>query len=129
MDLKRTVIDLMPAPLVRTFAAPYIAGKGIEAGVAKADDLNKRLGLHSTVDLLGDRTQRRDGYGADHRVPAVVELDLGRGVAERPLHRTERELLGKSAFPTVDDRAGAEHRAVAVEREAVAGFVIIGRAV
>ena len=68
MDLKRTVIDLMPAPLVRTFAAPYIAGKGIEAGVSKADDLNKRLGLHSTVDLLGEEVFLRDDVEATVQV-------------------------------------------------------------
>lgn len=54
MDLKRVVVDLMPAPLVRTFASPYIAGKGIASGVAKADDLHAKLGLYSTVDLLGE---------------------------------------------------------------------------
>ena len=54
MDLKRVVVDLMPAPLVRTFASPYISGKGIASGVAKADDLQTKLGLYSTVDLLGE---------------------------------------------------------------------------
>ncbi len=43
MDLKRAIIDLMPGPLVRTFAAPYISGKGIASGVAKADELHAKL--------------------------------------------------------------------------------------
>lgn len=68
MDLKRTVIDLMPAPLVRTFAAPYIAGKGVAAGVAKADDLHKRLGLYSTVDLLGEEVFLREDVEATVQV-------------------------------------------------------------
>lgn len=68
MDLKRTVIDLMPAPLVRTFAAPYIAGRGVAAGVAKADDLHQRLGLYSTVDLLGEEVFLREDVEATVQV-------------------------------------------------------------
>ncbi len=68
MDLKRAVIDLMPAPLVRTFASPYIAGKGVSSGVAKADDLHARLGLCSTVDLLGEEVFRREDVEATVQV-------------------------------------------------------------
>ena len=68
MDLKRAVIDLMPAPLVRTFAAPYIAGKGVKSGVAKADDLHKRLGLYSTIDLLGEEVFLREDVEATVQV-------------------------------------------------------------
>lgn len=64
MDLKRAVIDLMPGPLVRSFAAPYIAGKGVASGVAKADDLHTRLGLYSTIDLLGEEVFRREDVEA-----------------------------------------------------------------
>jgi len=64
MDLKRAVIDLMPAPLVRSFAAPYIAGKGVASGVAKADDLHQRLGLYSTIDLLGEEVFLREDVEA-----------------------------------------------------------------
>ena len=45
MGFKNAIVDLMPGPLVRTFAAPYVAGKGIDSGVAKADDLHTRLGI------------------------------------------------------------------------------------
>lgn len=68
MDLKRAVIELMPAPLVRTFAAPYIAGKGVASGVAKADDLHKRLGLYSTIDLLGEEVFLREDVEATVQV-------------------------------------------------------------
>jgi proline dehydrogenase len=64
MDFKNTIVDLMPGPLVRVFAAPYIAGKGIAAGVAKAEDLHRRLGLFSTVDLLGEEVFRREDVEA-----------------------------------------------------------------
>lgn len=64
MDFKRTLVDLMPAPFVRFTASPYIAGKGLEAGVAKADQLHKDLGLHSTVDLLGEEVFNREDVEA-----------------------------------------------------------------
>ena len=60
MDLKNATIDLMPAPLVRLFAAPYCAGKGIASGVTKADELHAKQGLSSTVDLLAEEVFQRD---------------------------------------------------------------------
>ena len=68
MDLKNTLIDLMPGRLVRIFASPYIAGKGIASGVAKADELHAKQGLYSTVDLLGEAVFRRED------VEATVQL-------------------------------------------------------
>ncbi len=64
MDLKRAVVDLMPAPLVRLFAAPYISGKGVAAGVGTADRIHHDLGLYSTVDLLGEEVFRREDVEA-----------------------------------------------------------------
>jgi len=68
MDLKRTFIDLMPGPLVRTFASPYIAGKGVASGVAKADALHRQLGLCSTIDLLGEEVFNREDVEATVQV-------------------------------------------------------------
>ena len=68
MDLKRTIIDLMPGPLVRTFAAPYIAGKGVASGVAKADALHRELRLSSTIDLLGEEVFNREDVEATVQV-------------------------------------------------------------
>lgn len=68
MDLKRAIIDLMPGRLVRIFASPYVAGKGISSGVAKADDLHARQGLYSTVDLLGEEVFRREDVEATVQV-------------------------------------------------------------
>ena len=68
MDLKRTIIDLMPGPLVRTFAAPYIAGKGVASGVSKADALHRQHGLSSTVDLLGEEVFNREDVEATVQV-------------------------------------------------------------
>ena len=80
MDLKRTVVDLMPGPLVRVFAAPYIAGKGISSGVAKADDLHARLGLYSTVDLLAEEVFSRE----DVEATVQVYLRMIEALKDRP---------------------------------------------
>ena len=41
MDFKQAVVDLMPGRLVRLFASPYVAGKGLETGVRKADEIGR----------------------------------------------------------------------------------------
>jgi proline dehydrogenase len=64
VDIKRAIIDLAPGPLVRAFAAPYVAGKGIESGVAKADEIYRTHRLHSTVDLLGEEVFKREDVEA-----------------------------------------------------------------
>jgi len=64
VDIKRAIIDLAPAPIVRIFAAPYVAGKGIEAGVAKADEIWTTSKLHSTIDLLGEEVFKREDVEA-----------------------------------------------------------------
>ncbi|HJV49658.1 MAG TPA: proline dehydrogenase family protein [Geothrix sp.] len=80
MDLKRTFIDLMPGPLVRTFASPYIAGKGISAGVAKADEIQNRFGLYSTVDLLAEEVFSRE----DVEATVQIYLRMIEALKDRP---------------------------------------------
>jgi proline dehydrogenase len=80
VGLKTAIIDLMPGPLVRTFAAPYIAGKGIASGVAKADDLHTKLGLYSTVDLLAEEVFRRE----DVEATVQVYLRMIEALKDRP---------------------------------------------
>ena len=80
MGLKDTIIDLMPGRLVRTFAAPYIAGKGIASGVAKADDLHAKLGISSTVDLLAEEVFRRE----DVEATVQVYLRMVEALKDRP---------------------------------------------
>ena len=80
MDLKNTIIDLMPGPLVRTFAAPYIAGKGIGSGVTKADELHARQGLYSTVDLLAEEVFSRE----DVEATVQVYLRMVEALKDRP---------------------------------------------
>ena len=80
MDLKRAIIDLMPGPLVRTFAAPYISGKGIASGVAKADELHANLGISSTVDLLAEEVFSRE----DVEGTVQVYLRMIEALKDRP---------------------------------------------
>ncbi len=80
MDLKRVIVDLMPGPLVRIFAAPYIAGKGVASGVAKADELHARQGIHSTVDLLAEEVFRRE----DVEATVQVYLRMVEALKDRP---------------------------------------------
>lgn len=80
MDLKRAIIDLMPGGLVRTFAAPYCAGKGISSGVAKADEIHSKLGLYSTVDLLAEEVFSRE----DVEATVQVYLRMVEALKDRP---------------------------------------------
>jgi proline dehydrogenase len=80
VDLKNTIINLMPGRLVRIFASPYIAGKGIPAGVAKADELHTKTGLYSTVDLLAEEVFRRE----DVEATVQVYLRMIEALKDRP---------------------------------------------
>jgi proline dehydrogenase len=80
VDLKNTIIDLMPGPLVRIFAAPYTAGKGVASGVAKADDLHAKQGLYSTVDLLAEEVFNRE----DVEAAVQVYLRMVEALKDRP---------------------------------------------
>lgn len=80
MGLQGAIVDLMPGRLVRTFAAPYIAGKGIASGVAKADELHAKLGLYSTVDLLAEEVFRRE----DVEATVQVYLRMIEAMKDRP---------------------------------------------
>jgi proline dehydrogenase len=99
VDFKRTIIDLMPGPLVRTFAAPYIAGKGIASGVAKADDLHSKLGLYSTVDLLAEEVFRREDVEATVQVYLrMIEALKGRPYASISLKPTSLGINESEAY-------------------------------
>ena len=99
MDLKRVIVDLMPGPLVRIFAAPYTAGKGIASGVAKADDLHTRLGIASTVDLLAEEVFRREDVEATVQVYLrMIEALKGRAYASISLKPTSLGINESEAY-------------------------------
>lgn len=115
MDIKRAIVDLMPGPLVRTFASPYIAGKGLESGVAKAEEIFKAAGLHSTVDLLGEEVFRREDVEATVALYfRMIDALKGRTYATISLKPTqlgfnESEAYCLENFRKIVGRA-AEHR-------------------
>jgi proline dehydrogenase len=70
----------MPGPLVRTFASPYIAGKGISSGVSKADELHSKFGISSTVDLLAEEVFSRE----DVEATVQIYLRMVEALKDRP---------------------------------------------
>ena len=60
MGIQKAVVNLMPGILVRIFAAPYVAGKGLESGLKVADTLYENDNLYSTIDLLGEAIYEHD---------------------------------------------------------------------
>ena len=89
MDIKEAIVDLAPAPIVRFFAAPYVAGKGMESGLGKADEIWQSGRLSSTLDLLGEEVFERG------EVEATLATYLGMIDAAR-----ERPYVSISCKPT-----------------------------
>ena len=48
------LVELVPGPLVRWFARPYVAGGSLADGLAVAHDRHSRFGALATLDLLGE---------------------------------------------------------------------------
>jgi proline dehydrogenase len=99
VDIKRAVIDLAPAPVVRLFAGPYVAGKGIESGVGKADEIWAAGRLHSTIDLLGEEVFRREDVEATVGIYSrMIELIGGRAYASVSLKPTQLGIHESEAY-------------------------------
>ena len=54
MSLKELIVLATPSPLVKIFAAPYVAGDSIEKAIDTAKSLWEKKKLCSTIDLLGE---------------------------------------------------------------------------
>jgi proline dehydrogenase len=63
---------LVPGPLLRWFARPYVAGGTMEAGLRVAHDRAERFGLLSTLDLLGEEV--RQPQEVDEKLAAYERL-------------------------------------------------------
>ena len=99
MDLKRIVLDLMPDALVRTFAAPYCAGKGIDSGISKVDEIHTRGGLYSTLDLLGEEVFKREDVEATVQVYLrMIEALKGRTYASISIKPTSLGINESEAY-------------------------------
>ncbi len=60
MGLKNFIIKLIPIPLVKLFASPYVAGDSIEAAIDTAQKFWKDRHVCSTIDLLGEEIESDD---------------------------------------------------------------------
>jgi len=99
VDIKRAVIDLAPAPVVRFFAAPYVAGKGVESGVTKADEIWNARKIHATVDLLGEEVFKREDVEATVALYfRMVDALAGRTYASISLKPTQLGIHESEAY-------------------------------
>jgi proline dehydrogenase len=80
VDIKKAIVDLAPGPIVRVFAAPYVAGKGIESGVGKADEIWNASRFSSTIDLLGEEVFKR----ADVEATVATHFGMVSQLRDRP---------------------------------------------
>lgn len=60
ISVKRTFVNCIPAPLVRAFAAPYVAGDSLEKALSVADELYRGRGVYSTMDVLGEMETEKE---------------------------------------------------------------------
>ncbi|HUW40153.1 MAG TPA: proline dehydrogenase family protein [Rectinemataceae bacterium] len=67
MSIRKTVVNLIPGPLIRVFASPYVAGDSLGKALAAADTFHAR-GLDITLDILGEAETTED------KVEAAVEV-------------------------------------------------------
>ena len=58
--MKGFLIKIMPGFFVRLVAAPYVAGKGMDKGISKAQELWTKKRIKSTIDLLGEAVYSRE---------------------------------------------------------------------
>lgn len=118
MDIKRAIIDLAPAPIVRLFAGPYVAGKGVASGVSKADEIWKARKLYSTVDLLGEEVFRREDVEATVALYfRMLDALAGRSYASISLKPTQLGIHESEAYCVENIRkilAHAEARGIPV---------------
>ncbi len=60
MSLKKFVTSLVPIPLVKLFASPYVAGDSIGAATDAAQKLWEERRVCSTIDLLGEELESNE---------------------------------------------------------------------
>ncbi|MCA8944244.1 MAG: proline dehydrogenase family protein [Planctomycetes bacterium] len=65
------LVRLIPSPLVRFFARPYVAGDSLESALAVVENL-QALGIGSTLDLLAETIETREA--AERNVETYLEM-------------------------------------------------------
>ena len=108
-------LPLLPPPLVRWAAAPYVAGDQAADALARAARLNER-GLAATLALLGEETSSRELAAQG----AGLYVDLVDRIADRELDcnvSVKLTLLGLK----IERQLCRDHLALLVERAAARG--------
>jgi len=60
MEIKKALVNLMPGPLVKIFARPYVAGASIEEAFECARNFWEGRRVSATIDLLGEEIEDDD---------------------------------------------------------------------
>jgi proline dehydrogenase len=60
VGLKKFFVDLLPGPLIRFFARPYVGGYSIPKAIEKADKLWEMDKIMTTLDLLGESVNDKE---------------------------------------------------------------------
>ena len=55
--IKQAFLNMIPSPLVIFFARPYVSGSSMQSAIDVADRVNKKLGLLSSIDVLGEEVR------------------------------------------------------------------------
>ncbi|NOZ85049.1 MAG: hypothetical protein GXP49_02060 [Deltaproteobacteria bacterium] len=61
MGLRSFMVKILPNPLIKVFAAPYVAGDSEESAVETARWLWRKRRICSTIDMLGEDVETREG--------------------------------------------------------------------
>jgi len=77
---------IVPAPMVRWFARPYVAGSSLDAGLDAAARLWRERGVLATLDVLGEEVKEKARADANARLYASVIDALARDArfSDRP---------------------------------------------
>jgi proline dehydrogenase len=89
---------LVPAPMVRWFARPYVAGDSLDAALAAAARLWRDRGLLATLDVLGEEVKEKARVDANVKIYAGVIDALARDARFRDVPTRPSVSLKPSAF-------------------------------
>ena len=59
-DFRKTVANMIPSPLVKIFASPYVSGDSMEKALSKVDSLFREKRILSTIDILGEAEKSKE---------------------------------------------------------------------
>ena len=108
MEIQKAMVNLMPGPLVKIFARPYVAGASIEEALRCAQNFWESRKVCSTIDLLGEEIDDDD------------EVRYTVGVYERLIGQ-----MGRQPYATVSLKPTqlGSHRGTAHCLEIIGGIV------